>query len=63
MSLHAVEQAAATDAGAAAAHHQTRATLARAVRAAIEAGHPVVHVARAGGISRAQAYIWRDQRD
>lgn len=62
MSLRAVEQAAAADAGAAAERHRTRATLARAVRAAIAAGHPVVHVARAGGISRAQAYIWRDQR-
>ena len=62
MSLHAVARAAAADAGAAAEHHQTRAALAHAVRAAIAAGHPVVHVARAGGISRAQAYIWRDRR-
>jgi len=63
VSLHAVEQAAATDAGAAAERHHTRAALAHAVRAAIAAGHPVVHVARAAQVSRAQAYVWRDRRD
>lgn len=62
MSLRAVEQAAAADAGAAAEHHHTRAALAHAVRAAIAAGHPVVHVAKAAQVSRAQAYVWRDQR-
>ena len=62
VSLRAVEQAAAADAGAAADRHQTRAALARAVRAAIAAGHPVVHVARAAQVRRAQAYVWRDQR-
>ena len=62
MTLRAVEQAAAADADAAADRHHTRAVLARAVRAAIAAGHPVVHVARAAQVSRAQAYVWRDQR-
>jgi len=62
MTLRAVEQAAVADASAAAERHHTRAALARAVRAAIAAGHPVVHVARAAQVSRAQAYVWRDQR-
>lgn len=56
--IAAVKKARQADEAAEVAHTATRANLAKSVAKAIAAGAPVVHVAKAAGVSRAQAYTW-----